>query len=440
MGVPPVDPRLSREAATGIVRTLREHGHEAYFAGGCVRDELLGIAPTDYDVATDATPARVAELFPATHQVGAAFGVVLVRTAKVVNEVATFRTDGVYTDKRRPDRVTFGTAVDDARRRDFTVNALFLDPLDPAPMPRVAPPHHGPSPSRAVGPASTALPRGRVIDLVAGMDDLKEGVLRAVGDPDQRLAEDHLRALRAVRLAARLGFVIDPATASAIRAHARALSGVSRERIGDEVRRMLAHPARAHAVELLTRLELDGPTLSERHAEPGPARCLGALARDAETPVALAAWAIDRAGGKIPKDPQRVCASYRTALCLSNHEHADLKDVLATLDALERTWVGLGVAGRRRLAAGPLFRSAMPLLKTLDPSLGGAVEREVAQLAATPPGLAPTALVDGDDLVRLGLRPGPKFKGLLDRLYDAQLEGAIRTKAEGLELARRLSV
>src|SRR5690606_2867641 len=181
-----------------IASTLRSHGHIAYFAGGCVRDALLGHPPTDYDIATDATPDRVQSLFDRTAAVGAHFGVVLVKRRGVTVEVATFRSEGPYSDQRRPDSVTFSDPESDAQRRDFTINALFLDPL-------------------AGGHQSDG---GQVIDFVGGQRDLQQKVVRAVGDPDQRLAEDHLRALRAVRFAARLGFRLDEPTAEAIRRHA----------------------------------------------------------------------------------------------------------------------------------------------------------------------------------------------------------------------------
>src|SRR5688572_17117161 len=254
------DPAQARAAATEIVARLRGSGHAAYFAGGCVRDELLGLHPTDYDVATDAPPQRIRELFPRTAEVGAAFGVMLVHLYRaggggITVEVATFRAEGPYSDARRPDTVRFSDAPTDAARRDFTINALFLDPL--------------------AAPDAPAI-EGHVVDYVGGVADLRAGVVRAVGDPHQRLAEDHLRALRAVRFTARLGFALDPATADAVRQHAAELRGVSRERIGEEVRRMMGHPSRARAAELLAQLGLDVPVLEEPAAA-APARCLAAL-------------------------------------------------------------------------------------------------------------------------------------------------------------------
>src|SRR2546430_1244203 len=196
-------PRCDRADATAIVKRLRANGHEAYFAGGCVRDLLLGLEPKDWDVATDAPPNRVRELFSKTEAVGAAFGVILVRHGRSVVEVATFRSDGSYLDGRRPSEVRFTTAEEDAQRRDFTINGLFLDPLE----------------------------GDRVIDYVGGKEDLAARKLRAIGDPSARFAEDHLRLLRAVRFAARFGLEIAPATAMGMQQRAELLKGISPERI-----------------------------------------------------------------------------------------------------------------------------------------------------------------------------------------------------------------
>ena len=204
----------ARDDAVTVVGTLRAAGHVAYFAGGCVRDTLLGRVPKDYDVATDAPPDRVRRLFRNTQAVGAAFGVVLVRVRRTPIEVATFRTDGAYTDGRRPDSVRFATAEEDAKRRDFTINGLFLDPMT-----------------------------NEVIDHVGGRADLDAKLIRAIANPDERFAEDHLRLLRAIRFAARLGFEIEPATADAIRRHAGELSRISPERVTDELRRILCSPS-----------------------------------------------------------------------------------------------------------------------------------------------------------------------------------------------------
>lgn len=407
----------ARDAAIGIVRALRDAGHEAYLAGGCVRDELLGLEPTDYDVATDARPERIRALFRRTNEVGASFGVVLVKERNVAVEVATFRADGPYSDRRRPDHVEFADAAADARRRDFTINALFLDPFADATTPGV---------------------RGRVIDLVGGVADLQRCIIRAVGDPEQRLTEDHLRALRAVRFAARLGFEVEAGTARAIREHASELGGVSRERIGDEVRSMMDRPSRALAVRLLQSLTLDAPVLDAPHRDAEPT-VLARLGPAAGLAACLGAWTIDR--GEIASEAQlpALLRSRRQALCLSNEERDELRDVLGGAIGLPARWGGLGVAARKRLAASRHFAQTLALLTAYKPDDGAGVARCVQDLAATPSGLAPDPIVNGDDLVAAGLTPKPAFATLLSAVYDAQLEDRIRTKTEGLALARELA-
>jgi poly(A) polymerase len=433
---PPVSPR---DAAIAVIQRLREHGHTALLAGGCVRDELLGLHPKDYDVATDAHPDRVHQLFPRARLVGAAFGVMQIpfrdsHDRPATTEVATFRAEGPYSDHRRPDAVVFTDAPNDAKRRDFTINALFLDPLAP-PTPT------SPSPRSPLG--------GQVIDHVAGLPDLHAKLIRAVGNPDARLNEDHLRALRAVRFTARLNFTIDPATAHAITTHAKALAGVSRERIGDEFRKMLIHPTRAAAAALLQSLHLDSPTLDEP-AQPAPHRstlpALAALPREATFPAALAAWAIDRApDAALLREAPTITAltsRYRRALCLSNDESDALRATLQTWADLQDRFAAATTARQIRLAARPAFLEALCLLAATQPASAQAIRDRVQALGyePNPNGIPLLPLVTGDDLIAIGLRPGPAFKSLLDSLLDAQLEHRIHSKEEGLELARRSSV
>lgn len=439
----PVSPEVAKTAATQIVRTLRDAGHLAYFAGGCVRDELLGLTPTDYDVATDATPDRIAKLFPRTAHVGASFGVMLVLVGRSqadgVIEVATFRADGTYSDARRPDSVRFSTPLEDAQRRDYTVNALFLDPLE-------------------------SDPGRRVIDLVGGVDDLHAKRLRAVGEPALRLREDHLRALRAVRLASRLGFEIEAATAEAIRREAALLSGVSRERIGDELRRMLLHPTASRAVGLLGELGLlvpvfgpvldQYPTLRAVATGIGSFDVLAELPRDRSVSLAIAAvlmeWALR---GPVPLaaiDPTRV------ALCLSNQETSELRAIVecassilpescVRIEPMGPGLLSLSVAGQKRAMSQPGFAAALALCGVVargNADAMAAVERVRAQyemLRATPSGLSPVPLLDGAALIGLGLKPGPMFKQLLDRVYDAQLEGRVCTPEQAVAMAREHS-
>lgn len=444
-----------RDIAVRIIRRLRDAGHIAYLAGGCVRDQLLRLTPKDYDIATDAAPARVGELFKRTREVGKSFGVMLVHEAGVTVEVTTFRREGGYTDRRRPDHVEFADARADAQRRDFTINALYIDPLDTPQSP--APP----AADQAQQPPRFAVPHvlGAVIDYVGGLPDLERRVIRAVGDPDARLREDDLRALRAVRFAARLGFEIDPSTEAAIRRHAGELVGISRERIGDELRMMLAHPTRAAAAARLEALELDGPTLGEppratlkaTHTStptPSPTPTLAALPSDATFPLAAAAWLLDRLAQ--PPDPHvsatrlaaegpATLARWRSALCLSNDERDEMAAVLRALVGLERDWPLFGVAQRKRLAASHAFQGAIVLLAARESGLARGICADVEALSKTPGGLAPTPWVTGDHLVARGVPPGPGFGTWLDQTYDAQLEARVASPQEALELALRLS-
>lgn len=417
----------ARQAALAVVTHLRGQGHEACFAGGCVRDELLGLTPGDFDVATDATPDRLASLFRGARLVGAQFGVVQVRKLGVWTEVATFRSDGSYSDNRRPDEITFSDAQSDAERRDFTINALFLDPLaDRSEWTR------RPGGER-VG--------GRVVDLVGGLADLQAGVVRAVGAPHRRLAEDHLRALRAVRFAARLGFEIEPQTAHAIAEHAGELEGVSRERIGGEVRRMLAHPTRARAASIMEMLALDAPALEERPRGAGLDHGrLAALPADAAPDQALAAWALDRGHGLKGADVAPTAARFRSALCLSNDEHAGIVHSLNRRLSILEEFGGLSKAGQKRLAASAGFEHALGIVASESPDLAGEVAGRVAALAAEPGGLAPARWVTGGDLIDLGWQPGPVFARVLEVLYDLQLGGVAADRAALLEHLARLSV
>src|SRR5262249_10299637 len=220
-----------REFALEVAKKLREAGFEALWAGGCVRDELLGLTPKDYDVATSATPDQIRDLFGRrrTLPIGASFGVITVLGPRAAGqiEVATFRTDAAYSDGRHPDSVTFTTAEHDAQRRDFTINGLFFDPI-----------------------------AEKVVDYVGGQADLERHVLRAIGDPRLRFGEDKLRMLRAVRFAAAFNFAIDRQTLDAIQEMAPEISNVSAERIGAEIRRMLTDRSRAAAFALLRETKL----------------------------------------------------------------------------------------------------------------------------------------------------------------------------------------
>jgi poly(A) polymerase len=430
---PPCDPRDARI----VLERLRAAGHVAYFAGGCVRDLLLGRTPNDWDVATDAPPNRVRALFPNTQAVGAAFGVILVRHHGSVVEVATFRKDAEYVDGRHPTGVRFTTAEEDANRRDFTINGLFLDPLRAGAL------------------------EDQVIDYVGGRKDLQDRLLRAIGDAEARFNEDHLRMLRAVRFAARFGFAIEPATASAIRRHAPQLVRISPERIAEELRIMLTPPTRAAAYRMLEELELRQLIFRFFELPAGPGRIdksisvFAALAQDRVIPfgLALAAASIDHYlwSGPANADARRlferpmaakVVRALRQALKISNDESDELRDTLDGLDPLvgfDPPTVAVVKRFLARATAG-LSRDLLEALREigmLDTALVRPLEERLAVLDKTE--FAPPPFITGDDLTVAGLTPGPAFKRVLDAVYDAQLEDRVKTKEEALALALRLA-
>ncbi len=403
------------EAARSVAGMLLNAGFESYFAGGCVRDRLLGSEPKDYDIATAAKPEEVKRIFPRAQGVGESFGVMLVKHGGHVFEVATFRTDGVYSDGRRPDAVRFSSAAEDAARRDFSINGLFEEPLT-----------------------------GRIRDFVGGEADLRAGVIRAIGEPSQRFAEDHLRLLRGVRFAARFGFRLDERTAQAMREHAAKLGLIARERIGGEVAAILEAPTRVEAVGLLESLGLDAPVLREAGRAPlvgiapQPIAHLGALPRMERVPLfaALAAWALDRSGGAAGREPavaEAIATAWREALLLSNRDEEGVRGVLAAL-AASADWEEKGVAKRKRWAAGAWAPWAERLLAVSDPDRGAAIAAWRASVPADT--IAPPPLLSGNHLIEAGFAPGPAFKSMLDLAYDAQLEGRIGSAEEALALLR----
>jgi tRNA nucleotidyltransferase/poly(A) polymerase len=422
-----IRPPCRREDAEAVLRRLRESGHVAYFAGGCVRDLLLGLEPKDWDIATNAPPPRVRQLFPRTQAVGAKFGVILVRQNGSVVEVATFRTDVAYKDGRHPTEVRFSTPEEDAQRRDFTINGLFLDPLD----------------------------LDRVIDFVGGREDLNNKLLRAIGDANLRFEEDHLRMLRAVRFAARFELTIEQDTANAIVRHAEQLKRISPERIAEELRSMLMAPSRARAWRLLWDLNLTRTIFRElpvhAHAALRHERSL-LIALDQQQSVsfglALAAavlcyrWQND--AGKhginfyLARDEIRSSIrSLRKLLRISNEE---LDEVEGTLEGLRPFLEGQPrLASLKRFLQRGTASASIQLLNALIQVGEYRVRAEsfLAQLANVTD-WSPPPLLTGDDLTAAGYRPGPAFKRVLDQVYDAQLEDQIKTKDEALELARKL--
>jgi tRNA nucleotidyltransferase/poly(A) polymerase len=418
--------------AADIVRRLRAAGHEAYLAGGCVRDRLLGRAPLDWDVATSARPEAVRALFPRTVPVGVQFGVILVVEDGARFEVATFRSDDAYVDGRRPSAVHFGSAQDDAGRRDFTINALFEDPLT-----------------------------GEVHDFVGGVADLHAGVIRAIGDAGARIAEDRLRMLRAVRFAARLGFRIEPATQAAIVAAAPTLGDIAAERVGDEVVKILTEGGARRGFELLAETGLLPVVLPEVDRMRGVAQSpdyhpegdvwqhtlllLQQLPAGAPETLALGALLHDVA------KPQ--CAGRKgERITFYGHPAVGADLAVAICQRLRRsrtTWerVDYLVRHHLRLAQAPEMRLATlkkmlaeegfeelcrvarldALASSRDLRYVLFCERRRAELRAEE--LQPPRLLTGADLLTMGYAPGPRIGEILRLLEDAQLEGEVTSRA-----------
>jgi poly(A) polymerase len=435
-----------RQFALEVVRCLQEAGHEALWAGGCVRDELLGLSPKDYDVATSARPEEVRRLFRRTIAIGMSFGVVEVlgprsKTGRLRVQVATFRSDVDYGDGRHPSHVVFSSAREDALRRDFTINGMFFDPI-----------------------------KGELLDYVGGRRDLEARVLRAIGEPEVRFSEDKLRLLRAVRFATRFELTIEPVTAAAIKKMAEQITIVSAERIAEELRRLLVDPHRARGVNLLYELGLAAPILpgveQMKGLKQGPPaaptgdlwdhvlRVLDLLGPSPSFPLAFAALLHDV--GK-PRTVGRTPDRYT----FHSHEHVGARmanDLCLRLrlsnDEREHTvWL---VEKHQYLCDAPHMRPSK-----LKQVLGHRWVRDLLTLhradalawgrptdhvdycerllaAWTTEDLNPRPLVTGDDLMQLGIPPGPLYKQLLDAVREAQLDGTIKTKAEALEMVRRL--
>ena len=399
-------PTEARTAALEVLETLRAQGHEAYIAGGAVRDEVMGVPPKDYDVTTSATPEVVQGLFPRCVAVGAQFGVILVVHRGVEVEVATFRTEGGYADGRRPSHVKWASAEEDVRRRDFTINGLLLDPM-------------------------AACGQGEVIDYVDGLPDIDAKVVRAIGDPIARFEEDQLRLIRALRFGARLGFSIEEKTWAAIVAQAPTITSVSVERLRDELERILTEGGARRGFRLLKESGLAPFVLAEVPSLDD------VDARLSDTPMsAVKAWTLVLMD--LAEDAEAIRRwgrRMKTSTALARHvsSAAEIARELLGYEALS-------VAQRKRLVRRAEFVSA-------HFAAGRAVEagqrpRAAFDLAAHDHGawdedaLFPQPLIDGSTLRALGFKPGPAFKVALDAVEDAQLEGRVRDKDEALRLAR----
>ncbi len=432
----------AREAANGLAASLRAAGHEALFAGGCVRDLLLGHEPKDYDIATSATPREVIRLFPGSNEVGAHFGVVIAKHGGHAIEIATFRTDGSYKDGRRPESVTFSTAREDAMRRDFTINGLFEDPET-----------------------------GEVIDHVGGLADLKAGVIRAIGNPAARFEEDGLRLLRAVRFSTRLGFAIEPETEVALRDRALLLDRISPERIRDEFSRILTTPRRQDGVrclietgllarfmpEFLETIGCDQPP--EWHPEgdvfthtmimlemlepDAPLElCLAVLLHDVAKPPTRS---VDETGRIRFNGHDALGAEMAESILRRLRYPNDVIAAVVPMVARHMQFMNvqkMRVAKLKRFMAAPTFPMEMELHRVDCGSSNGFTDNyeflqaKESEFSAEP--LIPPPLVTGRDLIGLGMTPGPRFKDILERIQTEQLEGRILDRAPALEYLRRL--
>jgi poly(A) polymerase len=432
----PPGPAPARE----IVARLQGAGHQAFWAGGCVRDWLLARDPHDFDIATSARPEQVEALFPHTVPVGRQFGVVIVLVEGVQYQVATFRAEGRYEDGRRPSDVRFTDAIEDARRRDLTVNGLFYDPI-----------------------------RDELHDWVGGTADLDARIIRAIGDPTERFREDHLRLLRVPRFAAQLDFTIEPATLAAVRNHAHLIRGVSAERIRDELLRLFRPPHAARGLDLLRETGLLGEVLPEvaafLHCEQSPeyhpegnvyqhVRLMLSLLPPDASP--LLPWAVllhdvakpvtatrDPVTGEIHfYEHEKVGADMaRDILTRLRFPRRDTDEVVAAvlhhMQYLEA--VRMRRATRRRMILRPTYALEIELHRLDCLGSNGRLEtyeclrQEEAALAAEPAVIPP--LVRGDDLLALGLASGPALGALLAEVRERQLEGELKTRDEALAWA-----
>lgn len=404
-----------RQFAFQTVQRLQEAGFEALLAGGCVRDQLLGKEPKDFDVATSARPEQVRELFGhrRTRAIGAAFGVVSLsgpRSAGTI-EIATFRSDGVYSDGRHPDNVTFANARLDAQRRDFTINGIFLDPI-----------------------------RNEVVDFVDGQQDLRKRLVRAIGDPSARFAEDKLRMLRAVRFAADLEFSLDQTTLEVIRRQAATIGVVSAERIGGELALMLTRPTCSRAVRLLA----DSGLLCQPAVLPELASLVandGAMKRKLELLAALENPAL--AVSLVALCPVALTPPDLVAICARLKFSNEVRDAAVWLRLnLQPLSMGPRLAWSKvqPLVTDPRAAMALCLLRALVRI--GDLERSSAdwletRLAMKPEDLNPKPFLNGGDLVAMGLQPGPLFSTILNEVRERQLDSALTDRQAALEFARR---
>ena len=413
--------------AVDVVRKLRDAGYEAYFAGGCVRDLLLGRPAEDFDVASNATPDEVQELFGhrQTLTVGASFGVVIVKGGRRrgLIEIATFRTESGYSDGRRPDSVAFSTAEEDACRRDFTINGMFYDPIEK-----------------------------KVLDFVKGQADLDRRLIRAIGDPEERISEDKLRMLRAIRFAATLDFDLDPDTATVVREHASEVQVVSAERIAQEMRRMLSGSHRSRAMRLFEELGLLAVVFPELEDLAGASwrgiwnetiEILDGLASEGfELGLAALLHSLGPTdSAQVPESPGKEVGRICRRLKLANDERSTTLELIQ--NAIDvRNANHFSTAQLKRLLARRQISQSLELAIAWSEAISDSEWNSDAQWALSElqrmdaDEINPEMLITGDDLKGLGGSPGRHFKVVLDYVRDAQLNGEVETHSQALELAR----
>ncbi len=423
--------------AKEITSQLIEAGHTVYFAGGCVRDKLLGKEPKDYDIATSATPDEVMQVFPHSNTIGAHFGVILVKKNHHHFEIATFRHDGSYRDGRRPESVTFSSPEKDAQRRDFTVNGLFQHPETE-----------------------------EIIDYVGGLEDLKKQTLRAIGNPEDRFKEDALRLMRAIRFSTVLKFQIEPSTWNAICHHAHLLKQISAERIRDELLLTLLSPNRANGLDLLVESGLmqyiipevydliDCQQPPQWHPEgdvyqhtrimldmlgdnPSPNLVLAVLLHDIGKPPT---FTYDQSEDRIRfNGHDRVGAKMATSILSRLRFSNATIEAVSSMVANHMNFMNvqkMRTAKVKRFMARPTFEDEMELHRVDCASSNGLTEnydflRQKEKDFASEP-LIPPPLVSGKDLIDLGVSPGPAFKKILGQIQNDQLEGILTSREEAL--------
>lgn len=445
----PLKPSLPKWPDNDIVRagretveTLQKAGHEAYFVGGCVRDWLIGGEPYDVDIATSAHPEVVQNLFPKTREVGARFGVVLVAYPHAVIEVATFRSEGAYADFRRPSEVRYGTLEEDAQRRDFTINALYYDPTS-----------------------------AKLVDFFSGALDLRRRILKTVGAARHRFEEDALRLIRAVRLTVRYNLEIETNTRKAIVAKGQNLKEIAIERVAEELLRILIGPTPGRAMHLMLDLGLWQYVIPELEAlkgceqgadmhpegdvfthtalvldnlppDPPPALALAALLHDIGKPRTLS-----HEGGRIRFiGHQKVGAEMAGEICRRLRYSSELTDRVVEL--VDHHMMFMDVAKMKpstlkRFVGRPDFQLDLDLHRADSMASHGdldayhfCIEERRSLATEHGAGLLPAPLITGDDLIALGMKPGPHFKDILDAVHDEHLEGRVRTHEDAIAFVR----